>query len=31
VLFVIEAVAVAFFVIRTGHLGAQLTWCDECG
>lgn len=31
VLFVIGAVAAAFFVIRTGHLGAQLTWGDEGG
>lgn len=28
VLFAIGAVAAAFFVIRTGHLGAQLTWGD---
>jgi uncharacterized membrane protein len=31
VLFVIGAVAAAFLVIRTGHLGAQLTWGGERG
>ena len=31
VLFVVGAVATAFLVIRTGHLGAQLTWGGEPG
>jgi hypothetical protein len=30
-LFAIGAVVAAFFVIRTGHLGAQLTWGKEGG
>jgi hypothetical protein len=27
-LFVIGAVVAGFFVIRTGHLGAKLTWAE---